>query len=362
MVSNQMRAGQPVTVQPWFEGQLPGAGKSAGFASTTALLASREASFFTQGLVSSLFDSTSGAQPGLNALRTQLGLQAYDETQVNQAASVVNLGWSNYNALLLTVRHVGPKLTFDLNYTYSKSLDTNQSVQNSAGILANPMVPAVDYAPSRFDHKQIFNALFVYNLPTRYSMLPALLNRIAGGFRVSGIVTALTGAPLFVNEGSQVWGGGQRATYSTPAVPTIAAASIHSGVNASVISPAGVGTAGNPATGGTGLNLFADPQSVYNDFTFVQLSSSVDGSGHPIRGLGYWNVDSSLGKIVKLTEHKSLDLTFDFFNLFNHPNFSTPFLSQTGSTANFGVITNTLVPANRQASSRWIMFSARLEF
>jgi hypothetical protein len=34
----------------------------------------------------------------------------------------------------------------------------------------------------------------------------------------------------------------------------------------------------------------------------------------------------------------------------------------TGSTSNFGVISSTVVPGNRQASSRWIMFGARLEF
>ena len=100
-VSNQLRAGQPVTAQPWFENQLPKAGTNNGFASSTAFLASREATFFTSGQVANLFDSTSTSQPGLNSLRTQLGLQPYDETSVNELLEVVNEGWSNYNALLL---------------------------------------------------------------------------------------------------------------------------------------------------------------------------------------------------------------------------------------------------------------------
>ena len=220
-VANQLRAGQPVTAQPWFENQLPKAGTANGFASTTAFLASREATFFTTGTVANLFDSTSSSQPGLNALRSQLGLQPYDETSVNELLEVVNEGWSNYNALLLTLRHTGTKFTFDVNYTFSKSLDTDQGVQNDSSTLANPLVPGVDYGPSKFDHKQIFNALFVYNLPTRYSVLPPALNAVVGGWHVSGIFTALSGAPIYVTEGSQVWGGGQRSVFSSTAVPLV---------------------------------------------------------------------------------------------------------------------------------------------
>ena len=59
----------------------------------------------------------------------------------------------------------------------------------------------------------------------------------------------------------------------------------------------------------------------------------------------------------------NLNFSFDFYNLFNHANFNNPSLPLTGSSvANFGVISSTVVPANRQASSRWIMFGARVEF
>ena len=361
-VSNQLRAGQPVSVQPWFENQLPRAGTLNGFASSTAFLASREATFFTTGAVANLFDSTSASQPGLNALRTQLGLQAYDETSVNELLEVVNEGWSNYNSLLLTLRHTGTNFTFDVNYTLSKSLDTDQGVQNDSSTLQNPLDPGVVYGPSKFDHKQILNALFVYNLPSRYTRLPAVLNQIVGGWHVSGIFTALSGAPVYVTEGSQVWGGGQRSVFSTPAVPLAPISSISTGLNTNVAGSGGVGTNGNPATGGTGLNLFANPQAALSNFGFVQLSSNTDGYGHPLRGLSFWNIDSSLGKRFALKERRALDFTFDFYNMFNHPNFNSSAGSLTGSPVGFGVISSTSVPANRQASSRWIMFGARFEF
>jgi hypothetical protein len=33
-----------------------------------------------------------------------------------------------------------------------------------------------------------------------------------------------------------------------------------------------VGTSGNPTTGGTGLNIFADPTAIYNSFRPIQVS------------------------------------------------------------------------------------------
>ena len=362
-VSNELRAGQPVTVQPFFENQLPNAGAKAGFPSTTAFLAARNASFFTNGQVSNMFDSISGTTPGLNRLRSQLGLQPYDETSINEPSEVVNLGWSNYNALVATLRHTGTNFTYDVNYTFSKSLDTSQGAQNNSSNLGNPMYPASAYGPSRFDHTHILNAMFVYNTPLRYSMLPRALNAVVGGWYVSGIFTALSGSPLYVTQNAQVWGGGQRGQFNTPAVPIVPVSSINTGLYSNVTGSGGIGTSGNPAVNGTGLNLFSNPQAVYNDFTFVQLESGLDGSGHPLRGRPFWNLDASVGKKWPLTERMNLTTSFDFYNLFNHPNFSNPSLVLTGtSVANFGVISSTVVPANRQASSRWIMFGARFEF
>jgi hypothetical protein len=361
-VANALRAGQTVAVQPFFENQLPGLGPKNGFASSTAFLASKDASYFSLGTTSSLFDSVSASTPGLNLLRSQLGLQQYDETQVNELAQVMNYGWSNYNAMLLTLRHTGTNFTFDVNYTLSKSLDTDQGVQNDSTTLGNPLEPGVDYGPSKFDHRHIFNALFVYNLPKAYHGLPTAANYVVGGWYVSGIITALSGSPLYVTESSAVWGGGQRSLLTIPAVPLVAPSSLNPGLHSGVAGSGSIGTGGNPATGGTGLNLFANPQTAYSDFGYVQLSQNMDGYGHPMYGLPFWNADASVGKRIPIRERVAVNLSFDFYNLFNHANFSNPSLPLTGSTSNFGVISSTVVPGNRQASSRWIMFGARLEF
>lgn len=358
-VANALRGGATVAVQPWFEDQLPGVGKAHGYASTTAYLAATQTSNFENGNVASIFDATSSSAPGLNFLRQSLGLQTYDETQVTDLSIGTNGGWSNYNALMATLRRAGRNLTLDLNYTFAKSLDTNEGVSNDSTNLANPLESGVDYGPSHFDRRNSFNGIFVYNLPRAYSIMPRPVNAVLGNWHVSGIVTAISGLPLYVTESAQTFGGGTRSAANTPAVPLVPISQIHTGVHYGVSGSGGVGTSG----GTSGINLFANPQAVHADFGYVQLSSNSDGYGSPLRGVPYLNTDASLGKLIPIREGMKLNLSADAFNLFNNVTFANPTMPYLGSTVStFGVITSTYVPENRQASSRWIMLSGRLEF
>jgi hypothetical protein len=358
-VANALRNGQPVQTQAWFENQLPNIGSTHGYPSTTAYLAAVQAANFVSGNVANIFDATSTSALGLNFLRKSLGLQAYDETQVNDLSVATNIGWSNYNALFATLKHTGRSLTIDVNYTLSKSLDTNQGVANDSTNLGNPLNPQVDYGPSKFDRRNTLNAIFVYNSPKSYSMFSKPVNTAIAGWYVSGIVTAVSGLPLYVTEGTQVFGGGQRSTYSTPAVPLVPVSQIHTGVHYNVPGSNGIGT----SSGSSGINLFSNPAAVHSDFGYVQLSDNRDGFGNPLRGLPFINTDASVGKVFPIRDRAKLKISADFFNLFNNVTFANPTMPLVGSTTStFGVITNTSVPANRQASSRWIMLGGRIEF
>jgi hypothetical protein len=362
-VATALRTGKTPVNQPFFENQLPGIGSATG-TSSTGYLVSNFATDFTEGLVSTLFT-------GIDSARLQLGLPAYDEQQVNMLSATANGGWSNYNAAVLTLRRTGTHLTFDINYTFSKSLDTYQGVQNDSANMPNPFNPVTEYGPSIFDRTHTFNALFVYSLPTHFSRFNGPVNRILGGWYISGIFTAGSGLPLQVIESDQTWGGGLLDfTNTTAAIPTVPLSQIPVGVHSGVTGSNGVGTNSDPAQGGTGLNLFANPQAVYNDFRPVLLSQDGrSGRSNPLRGLGFWNLDNSIGKKIPITERVTTILSFDFYNIFNHVNFQTPDQVVNGfglygqsNVAGFGVITNTFVPTNRQASSRWIMVGARVEF
>jgi hypothetical protein len=93
------------------------------------------------------------------------------------------------------------------------------------------------------------------------------------------------------------------------------------------------------------LNLFANPQTAFASFRPVLLASDGrEGRANPLRGLPFWNLDSSLGKKTSFTEKISGQLAAAFFNIFNN------------------VITAQLVPANRSYGSRAIELSLRVEF
>jgi hypothetical protein len=106
------------------------------------------------------------------------------------------------------------------------------------------------------------------------------------------------------------------------------------------------------------LNLFADPAAVFKNLRFVLISQDGRRANRgAFRNLGAWNLDFSLGKRTGLTEQLSLVFAFDFFNIFNHVNFTAnPFATSLGTPPTFGVITDPI------SAPRALQFSLRLEF
>ena len=137
-------------------------------------------------------------------------------------------------------------------------------------------------------------------------------------------------------------------------IPTVSTSSLGGGAHFGV-------TGTNFGSGGT-VNLFPNPDTAAGDFRYPNISTDGrDGSGHPLRGLGLWNLDSRLGKTTSFHERYKVEISADFFNLFNHVNFFDPSLN-INTPATFGVISTELVPANRTQGSRWIELGLRVSF
>jgi hypothetical protein len=231
--------------------------------------------------------------------------------------------------------------------------------------LQNAFAPDFDYGPSDFDRTHIFNGYFLYEIPTgRGRLLHAgkRLDKVFGGWFVSGILRAASGLPLVLSQGVSALGGGSTLVTTSGAIPTTNTSNIRTGVNNGVPGSNNIGTNGNPAAGGSGINLFADPEVAFSNFRRVLLSrDGRSGRANPLRGFPMRNLDLSLGKTTRIHEKIEARFSLDFFNVFNHVVFSNPTLDLTNLRA-FGVVTQQNVPTRRESSSRWIQLGLRLEF
>jgi carboxypeptidase family protein len=379
-LSAQVRNNQAITPQPWFENLIPlgvcNAILGTSAANSTSCVAQGDAGDFTSFNVSDLFLIMDIVR-GLGA-----GLPTFNNTTLLDMFVRTHRDFSNYHAAFLALHNRGWRgLQFDLNYTFSKSLDQIGTVQNSASYYASSFNPAYEYGPSFFDRTHIFNATYNYNLPFgrgRFaSSSQEWFNHIIGGWYTAGVFRASSGQPLTVVEGISGGSLGGGIIFGVPqaAIPTANPSSLGGGLNApSCAGPGNPGStadgpncqslypAGTPPLTGTGLDYFKDPSAALKDFRPILLASDGrTGRGRPLRGFGLWNLDMRIGKETKFHEKYGFEISADFFNAFNHPIFLNPNLDLT-NLPTFGVVSSTLIPANRNSSSRWIQLGLRLDF
>ena len=379
-LSAQVLNKQTITPQPWFENLIPLAacngvlGVSA--TSSTSCLAEGDAGDFTSFNVSDLFLIMDIVR-GLGA-----GLPTFNNLNILDMFVRTHRDFSNYNAAFVALHNRGwHGVQFDLNYTYSKSLDQIGTVQNSASYFASSFNPAYEYGPSFFDRTHVFNLTYNYDLPfggghRLGSSNHESLNKIIGGWFTSGIFRANSGAPLTVVEGQSgsSLGGGLIFGVAQAAIPLRNPSAIGGGLNS--LPCAGPGNPGSTADGpgcqslyppgttlnGTGLDYFKDPSAVLKDFRPILLASDGrTGRSRPLRGFGLWNFDLRVGKETKIHERYSFEFSAALFNAFNHVNFQDPTLDLT-NLPTFGVVSQSLTPANRNASSRWVQLGLRFNF
>lgn len=358
-VGAELQSGQPVTAQPWFENQLPGyAAANCGGGTNTACLASSP-TLFTTGLTQTLFQT-------MDLYRFSQGLQPYDNLQTVLSELRTYVGTSTYNGFIVSLtKKTSGGLTLQANYTLSKSLDQGLVNQDNAGYYLNSFNINASYGPSLYDRRHLITGDFVYELPMGGNHRLHFNNgfdRVLSGWRWSGIFEAYSGLPNTVTESSEVWGVSSILGGGVPMIPTVPVGRLKNSLHSGVVGSNGIGTATDPANGGTGLNVFSDPAAAYADFRNVKLSTDGrDGSANPFYGLGMWNFDMALGKTTAIREKVTVDFSAQFLNLFNNVNFATPGLNYQ-NPASFGEITGTFVPANRQSSSRWIELGLRVSF
>ncbi|MDQ3181742.1 MAG: hypothetical protein M3Q33_14650, partial [Acidobacteriota bacterium] len=221
-------------------------------------------------------------------------------------------GISNYNALQTSLRRRATNgLTLLLSYTFSKSIDTGSSTNNSTtGSQDFPQdirdVLGSQRGLSDFHRKHQFTGSFNYELPFGkgrgfFSDANGLVQTLIGGWQLNGIVSMLSGRP-FTPQYNAADVGAQR-----PDVIGDPYANIPEGLlfnPAAFRRPRTVDPLTNTATGDTDL---------------------LGNAGRNIlTGPSFRSVDMSLLKNIRLNETTRIQLRAESFNLFNTPNFQVP--------------------------------------
>lgn len=226
-----------------------------------------------------------------------------------------NFGTSSYNSLQAKLeREFRNGFTFLNSYTWSKSLDIVSDANGYLGPPAYTYVPKMSWGPSDFDMTQVNTTSLVYDLPVGRGKAYAgninkLLDYAIGGWEASGIITLRTGLWSSVILGQD---------------------------NANIGDTTGAQTANilsNPFTHGTKTRAEWFNPAAYAVPDFGTLGDSRRNS---LRGPSYKNVDLSLMKNFPVRERLHVQFRSEFFNLFNHTNFSNP--TTLIASPNFGQI------------------------
>jgi len=238
-----------------------------------------------------------------------------------------NVGTTSYNALEMTVRHAMTHgFQFDVNYTYSKSLDLSSDANRIGawgglgGQITNAWNPYQLRGPSDYDLRHQLNTNFIINMPFGRNRLIAhnankALDAVIGGWQLTGLYRITSGFP--VNVGN-VFGFPTDWQLTGLAYQT---APVKMGLYANTLNSDG--------STNTNINMFANGVAAVSSFTAAFPGFS--GARNQIRGEGYKGLDLGLSKrwIMPWSEKESLQLRWEVFNVTNTPIFNV----QTASLA-----------------------------
>ena len=262
-------------------------------------------------------------------------------------------GNSAYNAMQITLRKaMSSGLQFDLNYTFSKSIDIGSNAERInefegfgfSSQVINSWAPNQLRAVSDFDTKHQINANWVYELPfgrgRRFaSGAGKIANAVIGGWGLSGIFHWTSGLPFSMGSGA---GWSTNWQLEGEAIP--------------IANPGKVGVHRDSNGDPTMWQDVSTTGQAFTAFRFPYAGES--GTRNELRGPGYFELDNGLWKTWNITEQKLLKFSWEVFNVTNSVRFdaaqSANQFNLTGG--NFGTYSNTL------SKPRVMQFSLRFEF
>jgi hypothetical protein len=240
-----------------------------------------------------------------------------------------SIGKGSYHAMQWTIRkRFNSGLQFDLNYTWSKSIDLGSTPEGGtfSGFVINTFNPSQMRGVSSYDVTHSVNANFIYELPFGRGKkfgrgMNRALDAIVGGWEITGLYRQTSGLPFHMINGQRWptnWNLGGNATPNGQPIPAVV-------------------STGN-ATGIAGPNLWQDPAAAFAAYRYDFPGES--GGRYNLRGEGLFDIDSGVYKNFTMpwSEKQRLQFRWESYNLTN----TTRFDPTCGSASGGGSCGNTL--------------------
>lgn len=358
-----------IPVLPFFENLYPAGslgpafhgGLGAGLTNTQAAYSFMATTADTQGCAAlqGCFDSGTDwtfLQDVLDQVAPDIGAsRLFYQRQYGALSAFGTIGSSDYHGATLSIRQRFKSLSWDLNYTFSKSFDDSSGLQVNgvfgAGFILNALRQDDNRAVSDFDVRHIVNFNSIWELPigrdrTFFSNMPKVLDAVLGGWQLSNIFRYNTGVPVDGFVDINGWPTNWNVRSRVVRIKNIKA-SPSKNVN------------GSP-------NLFSDPTAAYRSFRSPAPGET--GDRNALRGPSFIVLDLGLAKSFKLpwNENHLLQLRWDTFNVTNTQRFDGNSAADTtfgldpdrnGSPGpNFGTLTAI------QGAPRIMQFAIRYDF
>jgi len=259
-----------------------------------------------------------------------------------------SIGTAAYNGLQVNLqKHMSHGVQFDLNYTYSKSIDLSSDANRIVaygglgGQVINPWRPKGLRAVSDFDLTHQVNANWIAELPFGKgkwigSESRGLAQAIIGGWQLSGLARWTSGFPIGVTNGRQWPTNWELSGFATQT---------------------GAVSTGLFKKADGSVNLFSDPSAAAANFR-PDFPGEV-GDRNVLRGQGFAGLDLGLSKRWRMPwkETHSLQFRWDVFNALNLTRFDVQSLNLSlTNSSSFGQYTGLLT------NPRVMQFALRYEF
>ncbi len=267
----------------------------------------------------------------VNALRPYLGYAGI--------SARAPLFTSNYNSLQVTLNHRSSNgLTLGIAYTWSKSLTTSSGDRANGSFAArseNSYDFKQDYGPSTANTPQILEANYIYDLPF-FKEQHGLEGKVLGGWELSGITSVVSGQSFSLSQ------------QYDPFNPAGASNSV--GLGVSGIRPDQIAK----------VHMTKQVDQWFSTSSFAAASFHFGSEGsNSLLGPGLQNWDLAAIKNVSFAERYKFQLRGEFFNAFNHTNFSSIDTSmadtrtiQNGFVTGFGTVSADHLPRRIQLGAK----------